>query len=108
MKGLKVTFNKNVVLDVRPQVSASFVVFRYSAVARAIEGANLLSFANLGYSSDGMGFKINNVSLYRQIDYTFEETVNTCLVHGSIGNKFPGTRVALRNILSFLINFDRL
>lgn len=61
-----VRFNDQVIMDVRPQVDASFKVFFGDFVVRAKEGSNVLSFENLGYSADGLGFKINNVSLYRK------------------------------------------
>lgn len=61
-----VRFNDEVLLDVRPQVDASFDIFHGDFVVRAKEGNNVLSFANYGYTADGLGFKINNISLYRK------------------------------------------
>lgn len=67
----------------------------------------MLSFANLGLN-DGNGFLINNVSLYRIIDTNVVDWLSILSDKVSRVNICPGFRVVFRNILSFLINFDRL
>lgn len=107
-KILNVSFNQQAILHVRPQVAASFDVFRFEAQVQAVEGSNQLAFANLGYAADGLGFKINNVSLYRYTDTTLNTFLQAFVEKGKITNSIPGARVMFRNALTFLINFDRL
>ena len=75
---------------------------------KAVDGINILSFANLGYVNDGIGFRINNVSLYRIFDENYETILKVFSEELSFMNTVPGFRVVFRSALTFLINFDRL
>lgn len=75
---------------------------------QAIDGTNLLTFANLGRFSDARGFRINNVSLFRIIDENYEKMLKVISEDLSFINSVPGFRTVFRYALTFLINFDRL
>lgn len=72
LKELKVYFNKVVILDVKPTINASALIYYGQVIVEAIDGFNVLEFENLGYDVDGLGFRINNVSLY---NYTVQSGV---------------------------------
>jgi hypothetical protein len=73
----------------------------------AVDGRNVVTFANLGLA-DGLGFRINNVSLVRMIDENYETILKVFSEDLSFINTVPGFRTVFRGALTFMINFDRL